>query len=71
MWDMPKVLASDPEVMVTGLERRRSRPGTDDWYVTWTTRSSPWEVSVTRLPSGRDRGRAWHHGRAVNYQIGW
>ncbi|MEO1081452.1 MAG: hypothetical protein AAFY29_17960 [Pseudomonadota bacterium] len=71
MREAPSIRARDNDVFVSALEYRRGRRGTDDWYVTWTTRSRPWEVSVMRLPGGKDAGSAWHHGRSVDYAIDW
>ncbi|MEM1190308.1 MAG: hypothetical protein AAF933_10780 [Pseudomonadota bacterium] len=71
MREAPSIRARDNDVFVSALEYRRGRKGADDWYVTWTTRSRPWEVSVMRLPGGKDAGSAWHHGRSVDYAIDW
>ncbi len=71
MREAPSIRARDNDVFVCAVEYRKNWQGADDWYVTWTTRSRPWEVSVMRLPEGKDTGRAWHHGRSVDYAIDW
>ena len=74
MWEMPKIKSSDAEVVATEVEfRRRTQGGMDrgDWYVTWATRSRPWEVSIMRLSRSDNAGRAWHHGRFVDYEVHW
>lgn len=74
MREAPRVESSDPEIVVMDVESRRdSRRGHErgDWYVTWVTRSRPWEISVMRLSGDELTGTAWHHGQRVAFRVFW
>ena len=74
MREVPRIESADIDVLPTHVEfRRRKVGGVDqgDWYVTWTTRNRPWEITVMRLPCSEHSGQAWHHGRTVDYRVNW
>lgn len=74
MGERPQIQSSDDDIVASGVEFRAGRlPGRDggDWYVTWMTRSRPWEITVMRLSSSEHAGQVWHHGRSVAYRVHW
>jgi len=74
MRERPRIQVQDRDVVASAIEFRQGpirRPDGGDWYVTWMTCSRPWEISVMRLAERRSVGRAWHHGRGIEYRVDW
>ncbi|GEM_PF-4431796 len=71
MREVPMVHSQDNDIIASAVEFRRGLMNQADWYVTWISQQRPWEISVMRLPASELVGRAWHHGRNIEYRVSW